>query len=196
MRGMSDSQLRNEAGRTSFDSYQDLVKFCKRINQGWYRCQAIAGSAHKLPKQDRMKACNAAITAANTETDEYRKQAVQVWVVEAMYECGFTHDADLLVNQLIQSSDRIIPSNSQGYMLELLFERCTPDREDHRMAIMTKLVSLRESKGGWRVERAIISCARYFHRQVYTDYIKELMSRCTNERLKRRIMKDHERALA
>ena len=193
MSGMSDTQLRNEAGRTNFDSFQDLTKFCKGINQGWYRCQALAASASKLPNQDRMKACNAAITAANTEKDEYRKLAVQVWVVEAMYECGFMRDADQLVVQLIQSSGRIIPSNSQGYMLEMLFERCKPDRDDHRIAIMTKLVSLLESKGGWRVERACIHCSKSFYDHEHDAYLNALLAKCTNQRLVRRIKNDRDR---
>jgi hypothetical protein len=190
---MSDTHLRNEASRNVFQSIEDLTKHCSRIKQGWFKCQAFSGAAPRLPMKDRRKACNAAITAANTERDDYQKQTAKVWVVNALYACGLRSDGDQLVEQLIESSHKIVPSNSQGYMLELLFENCRPDNDMMRKRILTMLMELLESKGGWRVERAIIHKATCFRSTEYDGFVNDLLSRCSNQRLIRRVIRDRER---
>ncbi len=189
---MSDTILRRQASEQNFKSLQDLTKFCSKIKEGWYKCQALADAAPRLSKNDRRKACYAAISAANTERDEYRIQAAKVWVVQALYSCGLQSDADQLVEQLIESSHKIVPSNSQGYMLELLSETCRSNDTEMRKKILQVLMELLESKGGWRVERAIKQKVTRFRSDQYDGFVNDLLSRCSNQRLIRQIINDRE----
>lgn len=191
--GMNDVQLRRGAGTRKFASSKELIQYCRQIDQGWYRCQALASGAKQLDQQESLKACKAAISAAKTEKDEYRRLTPVVWVIETLADMGHRKFAEELTDRIISCSHQVIPSNSEAYMLELLFDHAENISPQYRRDIFMKLMTLLDTKPGWRIGRACIHTAHILDEMGESESVNCCMERCTNEWLVGRVRRDRAR---
>lgn len=190
---MSDAAHRDSVSSKTFKSSAELLEYCKKIQSGWFRCQAIAIGAEQLDKPERDTALRHAIKAAETESDTYRQLTPQIWVVRCMQAAGDHTAADRLAEDLLNASGRITPSNSQAYMLELLFGRSPTKASKLHKDIFRKLVALRESKGGWRTDRACIHTAESLATIGEADFVDKCLETCTSPWLLARVHRDRVR---
>lgn len=190
MRGMSDTTHRDSMRGKSFRSSKGLLEYCKKIDTGWFRCQAIALGAEKLDAAESQVALRHAIKAAETERDAYRRQAPLVWVVQAMVRCGDHHAAARLAQRLIQTSGRIVPSNSEAYMLEMLFDHYESDDPKLHKQMFRKLMGILDKKGGWRVERACMHTARKLDSLGHNEFVDDCLKGCANSWLHGRVSRN------
>ncbi len=187
---MFDTTRRNSVSGCTFSTSKELIDYCKPIRQGWYRCQAIAGGAEKLKRDQCRKACIAAAAAAKTEKDQYRRVAVLAWPIQTMFNAGLVREANTLLEYALEESKTVVPSNSRAYALGLLCQHAWDMNESYRRDILIRLYEMIDSVPGWRIARECDWITRKLDRAGDTEFVDGLLKDCKNEWLIGRIERD------
>jgi len=193
---MFDSTRRNSVSGCSFSTSKELIDYCKPIRQGWYRCQAIAGGAAKLNRDQCRKACIAAAAAAKAEKDQYRRVAVLAWPIQTMFKAGLVREANSLLEYALEESKSVVPSNSRAYALGLLCEHAWDMNESYRRSILATLYEMIDSIPGWRIARECDWITKKLDRAGDAAFVDGLLKDCTNDWLHGRIERDRAKRLA
>ncbi len=187
---MSDTSRRNSVSGKSFNSSKELVDYCKSIDQGWYRCQAIANGAEKLKRDQCRKACEAAASAAKTEKDQFRRVTPLAWPIQTLFKAGLIKEANKLLEFAIKESESVIPSNSRAKSLDTLCEYSWDMDAKYRRSILKKLYQMIDTVPGWRIARACAWISYNFDLAGDSAFVDELLKNCKNEWLIGRIARD------
>jgi hypothetical protein len=193
MRGMSDSTHRESVRGKSFKSSKELVAYCNSIGQGWYRCQAIALGATKLEPDECEVACRAAVKAAKSENDAYRRVTPLAWPIEALAMAGLKKQALRLADDALKQAMMITPANSKAESLDVLYRHLGLLDISYRKRIFSDLVEMADKEQGWRIKRNCAHIARDLDRLGEREFIDKAISKCKNAKLTERIHRDRER---
>lgn len=190
MRGMSDTTHRNSVSQRSFGSSKELVAYCKPIEQGWFRCQAIAIRAAKLDPEQCEIACRAAVKAAQTESDAYRQVTPLAWPIEALATVGLVKQAHRLADEALSLVMTITPSNSKAESLDVMYRHFGLLDIGFRKRIFINLVEMADAEHGWRIKRNCAHIATDLDQHGERAFIDEAISKCKNTKLIERNHRD------
>ncbi|MEX0876879.1 MAG: hypothetical protein WD114_05420 [Phycisphaerales bacterium] len=184
---MSDTTHRDSVRHKSFRSSKELVDYCKPIEQGWFRCQAIAIGAAKLEPEQCEIACRAAVNAAQSEKDAYRQIMPLAWPIEALASIGLRNQAKRLAEDAIKQAMSITPSNSKAEALDVMYRHFEQLDLKYRKRIFLMLVEMAEKERGGRIGRNCAQIAIDLDRLGEREFIDEAISHCQNTKLVGRI---------
>ncbi len=188
--GMSDTTHRNSVSSKSFRSSKELIAYCKSIDQGWYRCQALASGAAKLEREECRNACKAAAQAAKTEKDQYRRVTPLAWPIRTLSDSGLKKEANNLLVFALKEADSITPSNSRAQTLHTLCQYSWHMDVKYRRSILKKLYQMIDSVPGWRIARACAWISYQFDVSGDSVFVDELLKNCGNKWLIGRVARD------
>lgn len=188
---MNKTAHRDSVSHKSFRSSKELIDYCKPIDQGWFRCQALAIGAAKLDRDHCEIACRAAVKAAKSESDQYRRITPLAWPIGALAHSGHEQKAAKLFDEAIKGSRSITPGNSRAECLEVLFRRTEPLSINHRKKVFPEIVDLANNdQGAWRITRNGASVAELLDHIGERAFVDKALKRCTHEKLIARINRD------
>jgi len=187
---MSDTTHRDSVKAKSFRSSKELVAYCKSIDQGWFRCQAIAIGAAKLDRKQCETACRAAVKAAQTERDIFRRVTPLAWPVATLAAAGFVHQAEKLANDALKQAKSVVPSNSKAETLDVFYQHFGLLNIELRKQIFSELVGMASAEQGWRIGRNCACIAKDLDRLGERVFIERLIDGCKNTKLVNRIHRD------
>ncbi|MCC5822113.1 MAG: hypothetical protein LAT64_13250 [Phycisphaerales bacterium] len=186
-----DTARRNEAGERRFGSIDELRDFCRAIEQGWFRCQALAiGSVTLSNDADVVAACFEAEAAAQTEEQVYKQVACLAWPISALITRGRIETAEEMAERSIAASGHVTPSSSRAEALVGLLEAVWPLGERFQRAIYEQLFELLAHDPHWRVMRACRDAALMYADADQPDWLADLLGSCPTQKVTRRIRED------
>lgn len=191
--GMSDSTHRDSVKQRTFRSSKELIEYCKPIQQGWYRCQAIAIGAAKLGPSECEVACRAAVKAAQSESDLYRQVAPLAWPIEALASCGLHKQSERLADETIRQAMQITPGNSKASCLDVLYWHVGLLDIGYRKKIFSILMNMAGVETGWRIKRNCACIAIDLDRLGERSFIDQAISSCKDKKLIERVHRDRDR---
>lgn len=190
---MSDTSHRDSVKHRSFRSSKELIEYCKQIQQGWYRCQAIAIGAAKLDPDECEIACRAAVHAAKSEADYYRQVAPLAWPIEALASVGLEKQAGRLADDAIHQAKKVTPANSKAECLDVLYRHFSMLDISYRKRAFSELVGMAGGEKAWRIKRNGASIAMDLDRMGEREFIDDAISNCKDKKLIERIHRDRGR---
>ena len=186
--GMSDTDLRNEASTKHFNSLLLLRKHCDRIQQGWFRCQALVGGGrHLVDHEECKRAFLLAEKAAKAEPDPYKQCAPVAWPIAALFEFGFRREAESMTNRVLDEIGNVCPNSSKACALELVVQAAWPLGRSFRNQVVHQLFALMNEDPFWRVRVACEEVASFL---IYEKELTQLqceLENCVDAKTVRRI---------
>ncbi|MDF1808952.1 MAG: hypothetical protein P1U42_04575 [Phycisphaerales bacterium] len=187
---MSDSHLRQLASTRKHKSYKELATQCKRIEEGKDKCFELSIGGFNLSNEECKLSCQAAVKAASSEKDQYRKVSALLWPVRVYAVRGMHFEANKLAGIAFNQAQSVTPSNSRAYVLEALSE-CVWDLDPKwRKSIFKQLIAMIDCVPGWRIARACAHIAGEFDQIGDSEFVDELLSKCKNNWLIGRVERD------
>jgi hypothetical protein len=193
MSGMSDTTLRDSVMHKTFKSSKELVNYCKPIQMGWFRCQAIAIGAAKLDPVECEIACRVAVKAATSESDFYRQVTPLAWPIDALASVGLKKQAGRLADDAIQQAMKVTPANSKAECLDVLYRHFSLLDISYRKRVFSELVRMAGGEKAWRIKRNCASIAMDLDRMGEREFIDDAISKCKDKKIIERIHRDRGR---
>ena len=188
---MSCSSHRDVLRGKSFKTSKELVSYCKSIRDGVGRSITIARGARLLSDRDQCKlACNAAIKAAGTGSDEYHRLVPLISVIRTLNGAGLSKDANKLAKKTIEATGSIVPLHARAEVYEGLAGCCWDMDAQYRKTIMKSLFQMLRSKGRERTAQVIVHLTGSFDQSGESEFVDGLLKNCKNDWLIGRIERD------
>jgi len=153
--GMTDTHLRDKISKMAQNNVKDAYIFTKKIEQPWFKAQALAHVARYSNKSDVLKIAKEARQVAYECDDDYKKSSVRAWEIVALAERGFKKESEKALNEAMKLAVAVEPVSSRSEVLFNLFQAsCHID-----MRIASKLYErmnyLCPTEEHWRAKRAM-----------------------------------------
>ncbi len=148
------SQLVSEASdETKSDAHQKARAIAKKIEDPWFRCQAIAWIARYADAKDVLSTAKQAMDAAGDCEDAYQQAAGSAWVVRALLERDQRDNALTMLELGLHAAPRIGGESSRSEALFLIYQAAFDLSEEFRRSTLFALAELYEQNPHWRIER-------------------------------------------
>lgn len=186
----TDTVKRDEASNRSFSSLGELMSFCDKIEQEWFRCQAMAVGAMGLPSTNEcVRACLEAETAATMEPDPYRQTGCLAWPISVLVSRGCSEEANAMTARAVSATERVTPTSSRADALFHLLQAAWPLGDAIRRGVVTNLFNLLAADPHWRVRRACVNAACFFGSGDQPVWLSYLVRGCQDTKAVVRIKK-------
>ena len=187
---MSDQHLRYLASSRKHKSYRELATQCKGIEEGKNQCFELSIGGFNLSNEECKLACQAAVKAASSEKDQYKKVSALMWPIRVYSVRGMLFEANKLAGIAFNEAQSVTPSNSRAYALEALSECVWELDPKYRKSIFKQLIAMIDSVPGWRIAQACAHIADDFDQIGDPEFVDQLLSKCKNNWLIGRIERD------
>ncbi len=150
---MSNANDRGRASRAAID-YSEALSGARRIQNPWYRSQALTAVARHAPEGALPTLCKEAFAAARECKDAYRQVSVVAWIARALIERGATELLKPHLLTVLANVPNITPPPSQ---VEALFSLWNAIRvvSSLRQPVFALLLRACETANSWRAGRAM-----------------------------------------
>ena len=127
----------------------------RKIDDGWFRCQALSQVARYWPDGDYDRLLREALKAASSQDDVYKQVAVCAWPIRAYLERGSPSSAKSILEKCVGTASNIGNMGSRSEALFLCFQAVKPGAADLWQPAFWALVRATEPALSWRQRRNI-----------------------------------------
>jgi hypothetical protein len=152
---LAPTQDRELAHRLSRSEPEKALEVARKINDPWFKCQALSQVARYWPQADYKRLLQEAVDAADAQNDTYKQVAVSAWPIRAYLERGEASSAKVLLNQYTSAATRIENMGSRSEALFMVFQAAKPFAPDLWQPVFWALMAATEPALAWRQRRNI-----------------------------------------
>jgi hypothetical protein len=146
---------RELAHRLSGSEPSKALEVARKINDPWFKCQALSQVARYWPHPDYKHLLKEALDAADTQTDTYKQVTVSAWPIRAYLERGDVSPAKALLDRYTTAATRIENMGSRSEALFMVFQAAKPFAPNLWQPVFWALVAATEPALAWRQRRNI-----------------------------------------
>lgn len=129
---------------------EHALKLARKIDDPWYRTQALAWVARYAPNGKIEKLGREALDSASEQVDPYKVVAASAWPVRALIERDLGEVAEEAIVRLLDLSERIDHPVSRLEALFLLWEAVYLLGDGMRRQVRDKLVAACRAADSWK----------------------------------------------
>jgi hypothetical protein len=134
---------------------QEALTAARKINDAWFRCQALSHVARYWPHDDYCRLLKEAVEGADSQGDAYKRVAVSAWPIRAYLERGNASAAKSLLERCTCAATRIENMGSRSEALFMLFQAAKPFDASLWRPVFWALLAATEPALAWRQRRNI-----------------------------------------
>lgn len=134
---------------------EKALAVARKINDAWFRCQALSQVARYWPDGDYHRLLKEALKAAHSQDDVYKQVAVSAWPTRAYLERGSPSSAKNIVEKCAGAASSIGNMGSRSEALFMVFQAVKPGAPDLWKPAFWALVKATEPALSWRQRRNI-----------------------------------------
>ena len=151
---MSATSERDSSGRLAKTDPKNALATARKINDPWFRAQALSWVARFTDDSPVQIAAEAAKAAAKCG-DDYKKSAVRAWEIAALAERELKDEARESLRDALELAKKINPSSSRSEALTLLLHAAFRVDAEEATAVYGILTSVCSVEEHWRCKRAV-----------------------------------------
>lgn len=152
---LTPTHERDLAHRLSKSEPEKALEVARRINDAWFRCQALSQVARYWTHSDYKRLLKEAVKAADSQNDAYKQVAVSAWPTRAYLERGDASPAKELLERYTVAATRIENMGSRSEALFMVFQAAKPFAPDLWKPVFWALMAAAEPALAWRQRRNI-----------------------------------------
>ena len=152
---MTDTHLRDKVSKLAQTNVKDAYILIKKIEQPWFKAQALSYVARYSNNADVLKVTNEVRKIAYECDDDYKKSSVRAWEIVALAECGFKKESIKSLNEVVELASKIEPLSSRCESLFQLFQASCHIDMKVAEKLYERMKSLCPIEEHWRAKRAI-----------------------------------------
>ena len=152
---MSMTDQRQLAHRLAGTEPDQALAVARKINDPWFRCQALSQVARYWPDGDYDRLLKEALKAANSQDDVYKQVTVSAWPIRAYLERGSPSSAKSILEKCVGAASSIGNMGSRSEALFMCFQAVKPGAADLWKPAFWALVKATEPALAWRQRRNI-----------------------------------------
>jgi hypothetical protein len=145
-------QLAHRLAKTEPDQ---ALAVARKINDPWFRCQALSHVARYWPGSDYDQLLKEALKAADSHEDVYRQVTVAAWPIRAHLERGSPVSASIILGECVERAPSIGNMGSRSEALFMCFQAIKPAAADLWKRAFWALIEATEPALAWRQRRNI-----------------------------------------
>lgn len=127
----------------------------RKIEDAWFRCQALSQVARYWPHSDYERLLKEAVEAGDSQNDTYKQVTVSAWPIRAYLERGNSTSAKSLLEKYSNAATRIEIMGSRSEALLMIFQAAKPFASDLWKPAFSALVAATAPTLSWRQRRNI-----------------------------------------
>ena len=127
----------------------------RKIDDAWFRCQALSQVARYWPNADYKRLLKEAVDAANSQNDLYKQVTVSAWPIRAYLERNDASPAKGLLERCINASTHIDNMGSRSEAMFTVFQAAKPFAPELWQPAFWALVAATEPALAWRQRRNV-----------------------------------------
>ena len=178
---MTMTNQRDLAHRLSATEPDKALAVARKIDDAWFRCQALSHVARYWPDGDYHRFLIEALKAANSQEDVYKQVAVSAWPTRAYLERGNPSSAKTILERCAGAASSIGNMGSRSEALFTIFQAVKPGAAALWEPAFWALIKATEPALSWRQRRNIrdaISMVAEDHPQL----VQTALSKLTDEK--------------
>lgn len=131
------------------------LSVARKIEDAWFRCQALSQVARYWPDPDYQRLLKEAVQAGDSQNDAFKEVTVSAWPIRAYLERGSAAPAKSLLERCTSAATRIENMGSRSEALFMVFQAAKPFAPDLWKPVFLALVAATEPALAWRQRRNI-----------------------------------------
>ncbi|MGC3958646.1 MAG: hypothetical protein QM813_12120 [Verrucomicrobiota bacterium] len=151
---MSATLQRDQVCTLSKSNSKKALDQARKINEPWFRAQALSWVA-RFTDGDPVAIASEAAKAAWQCEDDYKKSAVRAWEIAALAEREFTTEARKRLREVLSRIKGVMPASSRSEALLLLMQAAFKIAQKDAEEVYALLKSSCAPDEHWRCKRAI-----------------------------------------
>ncbi|MCA8941353.1 MAG: hypothetical protein KDB80_02230 [Planctomycetes bacterium] len=147
------TELRDQAAMLASQDTGNAEAVAKRIEDPWYRAQALAWVLRYAPRREIERLAQRAMDAAAACDDPYQQAGSAAWTIRALLERGQRDLALTMLEIALTAVPRITQSSSRSDALFLLYQAGFDASDEVRRSLLFAIAEMRDRDPHWRVVR-------------------------------------------
>jgi hypothetical protein len=152
---LTPTRDRELAHNLSGTDREKALAVARKIDDAWFRCQALSQVARYWPHPDYQRLLKEAVEAADSQNDPYKQVTVSAWPTRAYLERGSPSPAKGLLEKYTSAAARIQNMGSRSEALFMIFQAAKPFAAHLWRPVFSALVAATEPALAWRQRRNI-----------------------------------------
>jgi len=151
---MSATLQRDQASRLAKSNPKKALDTARKVNEPWFRAQALAWVA-RFSDGDTVSIASEAAKAAGECGDDYKKSAARAWEIAALAERGCLSEARKHLSEVLKRAKDVRPASSRSEALLLLLQAAFKIGRKEAEKVYETLRTSCSPDDHWRCKRAI-----------------------------------------
>jgi hypothetical protein len=144
---------RELSNRLAGSNPERALEVARKINDPWFRCQALSQVARYWPHDDYQRLLKEAVEAADSQDDAYKQVTVSAWPIRAYLERGSLSPAQRLLERYTSAATGIENMGGRSEALFMLFQAAKPFAAELWKPVFWALAAAGEPALAWRQRR-------------------------------------------
>ena len=188
---LTPTHNRELAHRLSGSDPEKALEVARKINDAWFRCQALSQVARYWPHADYQRLLKEAVDAADSQNDTYKQVTVSAWPIRAYLERGDASPAKGLLARYTTAATRVENMGSRSEALFMVFQAAKPFAPALWQPVFWALVAATEPALAWRQRRNVRDAIAMIARDD-PALVKKALARLSDEKTIAAVMRDLE----